>query len=73
MTKAREPVKNQELIKGIDAAMAGRAVRFVKVKGHSGHPRNDQADLGCTAASAAWRDGREVPTGPGWRSLTEGV
>ena len=40
--------------------------RFEWVKGHANHPLNIQADLRCTAASAAVAAGLPVPTGPGW-------
>ena len=42
-TKKREPVKNKDLWKRLDAAVSDR-VMFDWVKGHSGDPGNDRAD-----------------------------
>ena len=39
-----KPVLNVEIMKALDAAMAGRRVRFVWVKGHAGHELNEAAD-----------------------------
>ena len=39
-----KPVLNVEIMRALDAAMAGRRVRFVWVKGHAGHPENERAD-----------------------------
>ena len=61
-----KPVLNVEIMKALDAAMAGRRVRFVWVKGHAGHELNEAADRLATAAAAAWKD-RAVPDpGPGF-------
>jgi ribonuclease HI len=60
-----KPVMNIELIKGLDAAMQGRDVDFVWVKGHAGHELNEAADRLANAAAVAYRDGREPDPGPG--------
>jgi ribonuclease HI len=60
-----KPVMNVELVKGLDAAMQGRRVDFVWVKGHAGHELNEAADRLANAAAAAYRDGREPDPGPG--------
>ena len=39
-----KPVLNVEIMKALDAAMAGRRVEFVWVKGHAGHELNEEAD-----------------------------
>ena len=44
MTKAREPVKNQDLWQRLDRALAGHRVRWRWVRGHSGHAENERAD-----------------------------
>lgn len=61
-----KPVLNVEIMKAIDAAMAGRAVRFEWVKGHTGHRLNEEADRLATAAAAAFRDGLPAEAGPGF-------
>lgn len=61
-----KPVMNVELMKELDAAMAGRDVTFEWVKGHSGHPLNEAADQRANAAAVAFKEGREPDAGPGW-------
>jgi ribonuclease HI len=43
-TASKEPVKNVDLWKRLDAAVAGHEVRWVWVRGHSGHDGNERAD-----------------------------
>jgi ribonuclease HI len=62
-----KPVMNVDLLKELDAAIAGRRYRFEWVKGHIGHVLNEAADLRARAAAEAYRSGLEVPSGPGWR------
>ena len=64
--KDGKPVLNVELMKQIDAAMVGRRVRFQWVKGHAGHPLNEQADRIANAAACAFRDARTPEAGPGY-------
>jgi ribonuclease HI len=61
-----KPVMNLELVRGLDAAMQGRRVRFEWVKGHSGHELNEAADRLANAAAVAFREGRTPESGPGW-------
>jgi ribonuclease HI len=61
-----KPVMNVELIKALDAAMQGRDVDFVWVKGHSGHELNEAADKLANAAATAYRDGKAPSPGPGF-------
>lgn len=62
-TSAGKPTSNREIIEGLmEVRRARRAaglapVKLVKVKGHSGHPLNEQADDRATAASAMARRG----------------
>ena len=44
LTKAREPVKNQDLWQRLDSALGGHRVRWQWVRGHSGHRENEIAD-----------------------------
>ena len=43
-TAARKPVKNQDLWQTLDALAEARAVEWAWVKGHAGHPGNEEAD-----------------------------
>lgn len=44
-TAARKPVKNVDLWQQLDEQNARHQVRWEWVKGHSGHPGNERADL----------------------------
>jgi ribonuclease HI len=61
-----KPVLNVELMKALDAAMAGRDVRFEWVKGHAGHELNEAADVRARAVATAFQAGRPIPEGPGF-------
>ncbi len=54
-TAAKKPVKNEDLWRRLDEALAGHEIDFRWVKGHSGHPENERADelarLGAEAAA----------------------
>ena len=43
-TAAKKPVKNADLWRRLDEAVAGHNVEWHWVKGHSGHPENEMAD-----------------------------
>jgi ribonuclease HI len=43
-TAARQPVKNEDLWKRLDAAVSRHQVKWHWVKGHSGHRENERAD-----------------------------
>jgi ribonuclease HI len=43
-TAARKPVKNQDLWRMLDDAVARHRVSWHWVKGHAGHPENERAD-----------------------------
>ena len=43
-TKARKPVKNQDLWEALDAELSTHDVSWEWVKGHAGHPGNERAD-----------------------------
>ncbi|HVV26800.1 MAG TPA: ribonuclease HI [Rhizomicrobium sp.] len=45
-----KPVKNEDLWRLLDAEMERRAVHWVWVAGHSGHPENERADRLARAA-----------------------
>ena len=44
-TANRKPVKNMELWQRLDEARSKHDIRWHWVKGHSGHPENERADL----------------------------
>ncbi len=50
-TASKKPVKNDDLWRRLDEAVARHTVRWHWVKGHSGHPENERADE--LASSAA--------------------
>ncbi len=60
-----KPVLNVEIMKALDAALQGRTVRFEWVKGHAGHPLNEEADRLANAAALAYSQGRVPDPGPG--------
>lgn len=61
-----KPVMNVEILKELDAALAGRRYRFEWVKGHANHPMNEAADARARAVSEAFQNRSPIPTGPGW-------
>ena len=61
-----QPVLNVEIMKALDAAMSGREVELVWVKGHSGHVLNEAADRLANAAATAWKGGAAPDPGPGF-------
>lgn len=46
----KEPVKNQDLWQALDAQASTHNITWEWVKGHSGHPENEQADALANAA-----------------------
>ena len=44
-TAAKKPVKNVDLWKRLDKATLEHDIEWIWVKGHSGHPENEQADV----------------------------
>ena len=54
-TAARKPVKNQDLWRALDLALAEHQVAWHWVKGHAGHPENERADALARAALEDFR------------------
>ncbi len=50
-TAAKKPVKNQDLWERLDAIIKKHDIEWLWVKGHSGHPGNEHADLLATTAA----------------------
>ncbi|GLZ29400.1 ribonuclease H [Lentzea sp. NBRC 105346] len=44
LTSAKQPVKNEDLWRRLDAATKVHEVEWLWVKGHNGHPENERAD-----------------------------
>jgi ribonuclease HI len=44
-TSVKKPVKNEDLWRRLDDAASRHSVAWEWVKGHAGHPENEQADL----------------------------
>ncbi|RMD65289.1 MAG: ribonuclease HI [Alphaproteobacteria bacterium] len=63
-TADRKPVKNIDLWRRLEAALARHDVEWVWVRGHAGHPENERADALARAAARAAARG-ETPSGPG--------
>ncbi|MGO2542792.1 MAG: RNase H family protein [Specibacter sp.] len=61
-----KPVLNVELLKEIDAAIAGRKYTFEWVKGHAGHDLNEAADDRARDAATAYQAKRAPNPGPGF-------
>lgn len=69
-------VLNQDILKELDAAIAGRKYTFEWVKGHAGHDLNEAADDRARAAATAHQQGTAPDAGPGYvadRSQTSAV
>lgn len=70
--KDRKPVLNVEIMKSLDAALTGRQVQFVWVKGHAGHPLNEHADRLANGAAYAYKDNAVPDPGPGIAGAPQG-
>ena len=64
--KDGKPVMNVDLVQAIDVAIKGRRVQLEWVKGHAGHPLNEEADRRAVAASTAFQARRPHDPGPGY-------
>ena len=70
-----KPVMNRELLEELDRLMtarkaAGGVVRFEWVRGHAGHPLNEEADRLANGAATAYQRGLVPDAGPGFGGLT---
>jgi ribonuclease HI len=57
ITSAKQPVKNADLWKKLDALAAGYPIRWQWVKGHAGNPLNERCDALVQEAIQAVRAG----------------
>ncbi|HVV10280.1 MAG TPA: ribonuclease HI [Amycolatopsis sp.] len=60
-TAAKEPVKNADLWRRLDAALSRHEVDWHWVKGHAGHPENERADK---LAVLGVKEAAELPPAP---------
>ncbi|MGY3128425.1 ribonuclease HI [Agrococcus sp. UYP33] len=70
-----KPVMNRELLEELDRLMtarkaAGGVVRFEWVRGHAGHPLNEEADRLANGAATAYQRGAVPDAGPGFGGVT---
>ena len=65
-----KPVLNRELMEALDSEMQGRQVSFEWVKGHTGHPLNEAADVRANGAARAFQRGDALDHGPGFPGTT---
>ena len=63
-TADKKPVKNVDLWKRLDAALAPHQVRWHWVRGHAGHALNERADVLAREAIAEIRAGGRVAAKP---------
>lgn len=56
-TSAKKPVKNEDLWKRLEKALAGHQVEWHWVKGHAGDPGNERADELATTAAQVIKNG----------------
>ena len=60
-TAGKEPVKNEDLWRRLDALVAGHTLEWHWVRGHNGHPENERVDaLARTGLEQARRAGRSI-------------
>ena len=59
-TAAREPVKNQDLWQRLAAAAERHRIRWAWVRGHTGHPENEQVDHAARAEAELFAKPRSV-------------
>jgi len=55
-TRAKKPVKNEDLWRALDAAASRHQVTWNWLKGHAGHPENERCDVLATQAIAHIRE-----------------
>lgn len=60
-----DPVANQDLFTRLDAVSHNRDIVYQWVRGHSGHPLNEEADVRARAAAESFRDRTNLDSGPG--------
>ena len=55
-TAAKKPVKNKDLWQELDELVQNYSIKWIWVKGHSGHPGNERADQLANEAIAEFQD-----------------
>ncbi len=64
-TAARKPVKNADLWRALDAALARHEVTWHWVRGHAGHDGNERADRLANEGMAPYKAASTAPAAPG--------
>lgn len=62
VTASRQPVKNPDLWRRLEAATSGHDLTWKWLRGHAGHPENERCDQLAVAAS----QGRDLPEDSGF-------
>lgn len=62
-TADRQPVKNEDLWRALDAEAARHQIEWLWVRGHSGHPENERADALARRGVDAVRNAGKVVAG----------
>ncbi len=60
-TSRKKPVKNEDLWRRLDAALAGHTVEWRWIKGHAGDPGNERADALANQGMARFTDAAKPP------------
>jgi len=70
-TAGKEPVKNEDLWRRLDALVAKHTLEWHWVRGHNGHPENERADALARAGLEQARRTRQPVTGSRGHSIQE--
>lgn len=71
LTSARQPVKNADLWRELDAVAKQHRITWKWVKGHSGHPENERCDQLAQAAIANMKAGGSPAPDPAPRKISD--
>ena len=63
-TASKDPVKNEDLWRRLDALAAGHTIEWHWVKGHNGHPENERVDALARAGLEQARRADRLTSGP---------
>lgn len=63
-------VSNRQLLERIDEQLEGRSLTFEWVRGHTGHPLNEDVDALARGYAEALQSGLTPPSGPGFSATS---
>ena len=72
-TAGKEPVKNEDLWRRLDALVAGHQLEWHWVRGHNGHPENERVDALARAGLEQVRGAGKPTTSPNASTITPTV